>query len=171
MMDVILMHDTIFFYIFHNFSEFRHRISIETYASKILFLTFLLQADGLFSPLGQALYQTFTNKDFNIYLEDFAIRLSDAECAYKAASPDDMRCGNFRKPNVSSASPQRHDVNPSMTSLWLRKVHQKVQNRKASVNNSATKSCSFVANTSFPYNLTVEAGAPKRVIIEVSPLN
>ena len=40
------------------------------------------------SPLGRLLYQTFTNEDYNIYMQDFAHRLGHDN--YHPGSPDDM---------------------------------------------------------------------------------
>jgi len=75
---------------------------------------------GTSNVLGRFLYQSFTNEDYNVFLQDFAARIGS--CKYKPGSPDDMGCGNFRKPNVTSANPRRRQLVPSMNKLYQRPV-------------------------------------------------
>eukprot|EP00730_Choanoeca_flexa_P005701 TRINITY_DN12004_c0_g2_i1.p1 TRINITY_DN12004_c0_g2~~TRINITY_DN12004_c0_g2_i1.p1 ORF type:complete len:799 (+),score=141.55 TRINITY_DN12004_c0_g2_i1:145-2397(+) len=102
------------------------------------------------NTIGAYRYQSFTNEDYNIYLQDFGIRVSG--CEYHTHSPDDMRCGNFRKPNVSSANPKRRDIQPELQQLWQKK----------------DGSCSFITMATFPDEATTLAGAPERVWTSVS---
>ena len=80
-------------------------------------------------PLGRFLYQTFNNTDYNIFLRDMASRLGDHGvwpnhtlgnngCLKAADSPDDMACGNFRRPNMTqNAHPVRRELVPTLTAL------------------------------------------------------
>jgi len=101
------------------------------------------------NPVGLYQYQTFTNVDYNIFLEDFAIRIGG--CHYTANSTDDAACGNFRRPNVTSANPVARHLVPTLTTLWA----------------SADK-CSFVAEASLSEAAHTLAGAPSKVVIGVN---
>lgn len=70
------------------------------------------------NPLGRFLYQSFTNEDYNVFLEDFAARIGG--CKYKPGSKDDMGCGNFRKPNITAAGPIHRQLTPIVTKLYHR---------------------------------------------------
>jgi hypothetical protein len=87
-------------------------------------LTTLDTADGTAwaspqHPVGLYQYQTFTNEDYNVFLQDFASRVDGPGCGhYAPGSADDSSCRNFRKPNVTSAMPKRRVVLPELTGLW-----------------------------------------------------
>ena len=94
-------------------------------------------------------YQSFTNENYNVFLEDFAIRLNG--CHYTPNSTDDGGCGNFRRPNVTSAGPIERHLVPTMTQLW-----------------ASADACSFVAEATLPEEAHVFAGAPSKVMISVA---
>ena len=114
--------------------------------------------------LGGLLYQTYVNEDYNTYLRDFASRLGDhgdwpnhtaprSGCWYAAGAEDDLNCGNFRKPNVSSARPVRRQLLPSLRALAHRA--------------DADGGCTFVATAGFAAEAVRDAGAPGTVSMRV----
>lgn len=116
--------------------------------------------------LGRALYQSFTNEDYNTYLNDFAARLGDTgqwpkhtppknACWKKPGAPDDDSCGNFRKPGMSAADPRRRQIAPSVTSVLL-------------APRAGDDMCSFELRATFPEEATRNAGAPKTVAMAVN---
>lgn len=50
----------------------------------------MILSDGLYDG-----FFRYTNEDYNIFLHDFASRISG--CKYNATSQDDRGCGNFRR--------------------------------------------------------------------------
>merc|ERR1712048_318463 len=108
-------------------------------------------------PLGEFKYETYTNEDFNVFMQDFAARLGDRGVwpqhsplvttgkspHYNKTSPDDMGDGNFRKPNVTSAHPLRRSLRLNMTQLWHKGSHD---------------SCAFVAGGVLPDEAHSHAG-------------
>ena len=103
------------------------------------------------NPLGLYQYQTFTNEDYNVFLDDFAIRIAGGDCHYRRDSTDDKGCSGFRKPNVTAAAPIRRNLTPTLTTLW-----------------ASPDTCSFVAEATLPNDAHVLAGAPSKVVIAVS---
>jgi hypothetical protein len=116
-------------------------------------------------PLGQYLYETYTNSEYNKFLNDFAMRLGDkgvwpahtppkSGCWYSLNATDDLGCGNFRKPNVTAAAhPLRRTVTPTVDELWWRRGHD--------------GSCEVVIHARFRGRETSDAGAPERVITTI----
>lgn len=61
------------------------------------------------NPLGLYSYVTYSNEDYNEFLEDFTARVNGSAfracpAHYKAGAPDDLSCRNFRKPGVTATN-------------------------------------------------------------------
>jgi hypothetical protein len=69
-------------------------------------------------------------------------------CA-KAVDPDTGKhaCGNFRKPNVSSAQPVHRSISPRVRHVWVRGTL------------ASRSQCAFVLDASFPTEVVKQAGA------------
>jgi hypothetical protein len=132
-------------------------------------------------PIGTFLYQTFTNKDFNIFLQDFSSRLGDWQhgkhngCWHNPDDADDMGCGNFRKPNMSSAKPVHRELPLTMDKLWYKPAAvAAVAAREGGpldrgpLDRGPLTSCSFVVEGSFPQEAQELAGAPKKVVTAIN---
>jgi len=121
-------------------------------------LTTLRTSDGAewaseAKPVGLYNYRTYTNEDYNIFLQDFASRVDGPGCGgYGPGHVDDMNCKNFRKPNISSASPKRRVVVPALTALW--------SDVKSSSSSSTATTCHFVAEMAMDAEAHALAGAP-----------
>jgi len=115
--------------------------------------------------IGVYQYQSFTNADYDVFLQDFAIRLGGG-CAYQPGAKDDKSCGNFRKPNMSAANPIHRDITGTLTAVYQQQ-QQHQQQPKAQQQHSAdttSPSCVFITNISFATEAVVNAGAPPYVL-------
>lgn len=107
-------------------------------------------------PLGLFQYRTYDNEDYNVFLQDFASRVDGPGCGgYHPGSVDDSNCKNFRKPNVSSASPQQRALVPSLSALYR-------------ADPSSTEGCQFVAELEMDVSAHTNAGAPERIVLGVN---
>eukprot|EP01079_Euglenida_sp_SAG-EU17-18_P006387 gene6387-1139_t len=117
-------------------------------------------------PIGQLLYQTFTNEDYNVFLDDFAVRLGDqgiwpnhteshSDCRYTPGQADNMNCGNFRRPNMTSAKPVHRSLSPTLVALWYRQSGEPGR-------------CTFIAQANFPAEPQANAGAPQSLFTTIS---
>eukprot|EP00040_Diaphanoeca_grandis_P003118 m.23826 g.23826 ORF g.23826 m.23826 type:complete len:790 (+) comp14371_c0_seq1:140-2509(+) len=103
-------------------------------------------------PLGLYQYQTFTNEDYNVFLQDFAAR-GDGDCTnIKPGDPDSTKCYGFRKPNVTSANPKHRVVFPSLTKLW---------------HTATNDGCDFTVEMAMDTEVHTLAGAPERIVANV----
>jgi hypothetical protein len=117
-------------------------------------------------PLGLFEYQTFDNEDYNTFLSDFTVRVNGSAyracpAHYVSGAPDDSGCRNFRKPNVSSASPVRRALHPTLTKLW---AHTSASGGDA----SAGVACTFVAELGMDAEAHELAGAPEKLVVQVN---
>jgi len=121
--------------------------------------------------------QTFDNEDYNTFLSDFTVRVNGAAyracpAHYVSGAPDDTGCKNFRKPNVSSASPVRRVLHPALTKLWARAATVTsgtarggsgggVSGGRGTAGGSGgDAACVFVAELQMDQEAHVNAGAP-----------
>eukprot|EP01052_Picozoa_sp_SAG31_P022598 SAG31_NODE_1804_length_7234_cov_3.340855_5_plen_463_part_00 len=114
-------------------------------------------------PIGQFLYQSFDDADYNIFLKDFGSRIGDrgiwpehtaGRYAGYNTSTSDMGCGNFCKKNMSAAGPRHRELAPTLTGIW----------HKLS---SATDGCEVITRASMPIEAQNLAGAPAEVIVKL----
>jgi len=72
-------------------------------------------------------------------------------------APDDSGCRNFRKPNVTAASPKRRTVLPSLSKLWW--------NGDKSGSDSGSNDCDFVLSMTMDPQAHAMAGAPEVLFV------
>jgi hypothetical protein len=65
--------------------------------------------------LGQYRYQTFTDEDYTLFLQDFTSRVEQG-CADPLNV--DVECSNFRKVGMALANPVHRDLVPSLVALY-----------------------------------------------------
>jgi hypothetical protein len=123
-------------------------------------------------PVGLYRYQTFTNEDYNVFLQDFASRAPSThkDCMLTPGAPDDPHgCANFRKPNVSAANPVHRELVPTLTALW----HETGTRGTGSSSDSATGAgastggCRFLAQLTMVASAHRMAGAPEKLVVVV----
>jgi hypothetical protein len=73
---------------------------------------------------------------------------------------DDMNCGNFRKPNMSSANPVRRELLLTMKKLWYKPVEVPAADAHGARGpGGSIDSCSFIVEGTFPLEAQQLAGA------------
>ena len=119
-------------------------------------------------PVGLYRYTTFDNEDYNLFLQDFASRVSGPGCGgYGPGHADDSNCKNFRKPNVTSARPRRRTLAPSGAKLWSSSSSGGSSGNEGG-GDEGESSCAFVVEVAMDADAHALAGAPERLVIGVN---
>lgn len=114
-------------------------------------------------PLGQFLYESYDDADYNFFLKDFGSRIGDkgawpqhtaGQYAEYNATTSDAHCGNFCKKNMSSANPVHRSITPTVVSMW-----KGVQ---------ADGSYAVVTNATLSDEAHAAAGAPANVVTKLT---
>jgi hypothetical protein len=110
-------------------------------------------------PLGLYQYHSFDNEDYNLFLQDFTVRVNGS--AYRACpahyvegAEDDLDCRNFRKPNISSAQPEHRELTPILMQLWR--------------GTTRDGGCTILSELVMDPTAHVAAGAPAKLIINLT---
>jgi hypothetical protein len=96
-------------------------------------------------PIGQFLYQTFDDADYQKFLGPAPSGFHMPQCKPGNVSPI---CGNFNRPNMTAANPQHVEATATATSVWQR---------------TSDEGCEFAVEAAMEERLHTLAGAPSLV--------